>query len=201
MRYLLLMMLATVLVCGGCSHISSIGDGGTTDADTDTDSDTDSDTDTDTDSDTDSDSDSDTDTDTIIVLDCADGNGKLDENTGLCWQFLKSVDEYTWQESIELCDGLSLGGYEDWHLPTSQEYIEMLGGCDSDVLGGGTGYCNSCEESTKCTALFGVDEGYFWTSTEYYTVNALYVAFLTGEMGYCPTYPDCFFTVRCVRPS
>ncbi len=53
MRFLLLTVLTTVLVCGGCSHVLSIGDGGTADADTDTDSDTDSDSDTDTDTDTD----------------------------------------------------------------------------------------------------------------------------------------------------
>ena len=62
MRYLLLMILATVLVCGGCSNGSSSGDGsGTTDTDSDTDSDTDGDSDADTDSDTDSDTDTDAD--------------------------------------------------------------------------------------------------------------------------------------------
>ncbi len=54
MRYLLLMALATVMVCSGCSHVLSIEDGGT-DSDSDADTDTDSDADTDTDSDADSD--------------------------------------------------------------------------------------------------------------------------------------------------
>ena len=49
----MLMVLATVLVCGGCGDDDSSGDGGTTD--TDSDSDTDADTDTDTDSDSDGD--------------------------------------------------------------------------------------------------------------------------------------------------
>ena len=54
MKYLVLVVLATVLVCGGCSNGSSSGiDGGTTDSDTDTDTDVDTDADTDTDSDTD----------------------------------------------------------------------------------------------------------------------------------------------------
>ncbi len=49
MRYLILMAVATALVCGGCSHVLSIKDGGTdSDTDTDTDTDTDADTDTDT---------------------------------------------------------------------------------------------------------------------------------------------------------
>ncbi len=50
MRYLILMLLATVMVCGGCSNGSSGGlDSGTTDTDIDTDTDTDSDSDSDTD--------------------------------------------------------------------------------------------------------------------------------------------------------
>ncbi len=51
MRYLLLTVLATVLVFGGCSDVPASSDGGATDSDTD--ADTDSDTDTDTGSDTD----------------------------------------------------------------------------------------------------------------------------------------------------
>lgn len=47
MKYLLLMVMATVLVCGGCGDDGSDDTGG--DADSDSDSDTDSDTDTDTD--------------------------------------------------------------------------------------------------------------------------------------------------------
>jgi hypothetical protein len=52
MRYLFLMVLATVLVCGGCGDDRRSG-GSDSDTDTDTDSDSDTDTDTDTDSDTD----------------------------------------------------------------------------------------------------------------------------------------------------
>ncbi len=63
MRYLLLMLLATVLVCG-CHHVGSLDGAAGPDTDSDSDSDSDIDTDTDTDSDIDSDTDSDTDTDT-----------------------------------------------------------------------------------------------------------------------------------------
>ena len=55
MRYLLLMVLATVLVGGGCRDDDGIGGGGDSDTDSDSDSDTDTDTDSDTDSDTDTD--------------------------------------------------------------------------------------------------------------------------------------------------
>lgn len=53
MRYLYFMVLAVVLVCGGCSDEPSDSiDSGTTDTDTDTDTDVDTDVDTDTDTDT-----------------------------------------------------------------------------------------------------------------------------------------------------
>lgn len=55
MRYLLLMVLATVLIYGGCDGDSRGTGGSDSDADTDSDTDTDADTDTDSDSDTDTD--------------------------------------------------------------------------------------------------------------------------------------------------
>ncbi len=58
MRYLLLMILATVLVCGGCGDDDNDDTGGDSDSDSDTDTDTDSDSDSDTDTDADTGSDS-----------------------------------------------------------------------------------------------------------------------------------------------
>ncbi len=62
MRHLILTAFATALVvaAAGCSRVSSIGDGGTADADTDGDTDSDSDSDSDADSDTDTDTETDT---------------------------------------------------------------------------------------------------------------------------------------------
>ena len=76
MRYLLLMVLATVLVCGACGDDVRPDDDGGPDSDSDTDSDTDGDTDTD--------SDTDTDTDYLPMTDCE--GGKYDPNSDLCWE-------------------------------------------------------------------------------------------------------------------
>ncbi|MFO8073093.1 MAG: hypothetical protein R6V85_14575 [Polyangia bacterium] len=135
------------------------GDGGEAEgeaqADADTDSDTDSDTDTDTDSDTDSDSDD--------PHHCA--GGRLDPATGLCWQNPPlDESEYFWPQD---CLDLELGGHDDWYIPTRQDFVELLGGCDQGVLSGNYGYCNSCAQSETCSALFGDDQGYYWAATYY----------------------------------
>ena len=67
------------------------------------------------------------------------------------------------------------------------------------VWEGMDGYCASCAESATCTALFGLEEGWFWSSTEYYELDAWLIAFSDGYMGYSPTYPDCLHKVRCLR--
>ncbi len=76
MRYLLLMALATLLVCGGCSNGSSDSDGGTTDSDTD----------------------SDTDTGDLPSMEPCEG-GYYDPATDLCWQDPPSTYVMTWYEA------------------------------------------------------------------------------------------------------
>lgn len=81
MKYLFLIMLAAVLVCGGCSDDDeSGGDAGT---DTDTDADTDADTDTDSDSDTDTDTDTSTEMVVFYQFDSCNGTTPDSMGTGL----------------------------------------------------------------------------------------------------------------------
>ncbi len=54
-----------------------------------------------------------------------------------------------------------------YRLPTRNEMIALLGGCESDMLEGYGGYCNSCEESNNCSAMFEqFNDEEFWTSTK-----------------------------------
>ena len=45
----------------------------------------------------------------------------IDHVTGLTWQRDDDGIKRTWQEAIEYCDGLTLGAYSDWRLPTKKE--------------------------------------------------------------------------------
>ena len=66
----------------------------------------------------------------------------------------------SWHDAKNACPG----GYR---LPTRQEFMSLLGGCDAKVRGGGRGYCNRCAKSNKCSSMFGKDEGWYWSSSSY----------------------------------
>lgn len=180
-----LMTVATgMFVLAACSHIDNGSDG---DAGTDSDSDADTNTDADAGSDTDSDTD---------PLDC-DG-GRYDESTGLCWQHPRTIDDYAWQAAIDYCDGLDFGGHTDWVLPTRQDFVDLFGGCDDNVLDGYNGWCNPCPESETCSALFGADTDWYWSSSSSsITDNAWYVNFVSGIVN--PGPKELLNFVRCVR--
>lgn len=174
-RFMSLVSTLAVLFAAGCFDLEmpdeiDFGDG---DADTDTDTDTDIDTGAD-------------------PLDC-DG-GRYDSSTGLCWQH-PTVCCYEWQQAIDYCEGLFLNGHTDWYLPSKQDFIDLLGGCDSGVLGGGTGYCDSCGSSGTCSALFGSDVDWYWSSS--YDSYPWGVSFVDGYVSYVGGGYSHY--VRCVR--
>jgi hypothetical protein len=61
----------------------------------------------------------------------------------------------------------------DWELPSRDELVALLGGCDDEVEAGGEGFCDSCEENEECAAMFtflnAEDDLVLFTST--YTVD------------------------------
>ena len=48
-----------------------------------------------------------------------------DKNTGLMWQQIPSSDDYTWQEAVDYCESLELGGYDDWRMPSCKELYSI----------------------------------------------------------------------------
>lgn len=130
-----------------------------------------------------------------IVADC-DG-GRLDLRTNLCWQDPKADGSFEWQEAIDYCAGLDRAGHTDWTLPSRDEFIELLGGCDSDVLDGEWGYCDSCDESEACSALFGSDDEWYWSLSPCDSYCAWYVDFDHGYVNGGDV--DYGYSVRCVR--
>ncbi len=178
------------LAVSGCKDkekdADTAGDAGTYDGGPDAGSDTSaqSDTDTDTDADTDSDTDlddggpdsgsdagtyPDTDTDTGSVQEC--GETEVSQpGTDLCWfrcpmgrtwdgsECTGDTARKNWNDAMATCpDGYS--------LPTRDQFMALLGNCDSYVTGGSYGSCDSCSASSTCNGMFGSDEEVYWTST------------------------------------
>jgi hypothetical protein len=155
----------------GCDSTAELDDDAGT-SDTDTDTDTDGDTDTDTDSDTDSDSDSDADGG---ESDCGAPWGWYDETSGLCWENPPtSTDEVYVEEAITYCDSLSLGGHDDWRLPSISELRSFIRGCAATMTGGECGVTDECTLQSECWSSSCVNgngcevgtgpgvDGYYW---------------------------------------
>lgn len=48
-----------------------------------------------------------------------------DNNTSLMWQQVPSSKDFTWQEAVDYCNSLELGGYTDWRMPTAKELFSI----------------------------------------------------------------------------
>ncbi|MCP4679103.1 MAG: DUF1566 domain-containing protein [Deltaproteobacteria bacterium] len=119
-----------------------------------------------------------------------------DESNGLCWQHPRATGLYTRQAAMDYCSGLNLAGQTDWRLPSRDDFIELLGGCDNDVTSGDWGYCNSCEKSETCNALFGSEENLYWSST-LENKNKAWTAYL-GSGRLSRIFVRSYVNVRCV---
>jgi hypothetical protein len=95
-----------------------------------------------------------------------------------------------WQAAKQACPS----GYR---LPTRQELVDLLGGCNGDVHSGKGGYCNKCSESSNCSRMFPSDTDWYWSSSPYDDDLAWYANFDDGSVdwGINVFASD----VRCVR--
>lgn len=51
----------------------------------------------------------------------SEGNIVIDNSNNLMWQRSSGQDRTNWNDSIEYCNSLTLGGYDDWRLPNLDE--------------------------------------------------------------------------------
>ena len=73
-----------------------------------------------------------------------EGGGTVSDNvTGLTWEASPPSTQGTWEDALSYCDGLSLGGFEDWRLPTRIEMTSVLDysqpGWSNDAFSGASG--------------------------------------------------------------
>ncbi|WP_460275838.1 Lcl C-terminal domain-containing protein [Celeribacter sp. ULVN23_4] len=55
------------------------------------------------------------------------GDGTVtDEATGRMWQQSDDGERREWKEALAYCEGLELGGYDDWYLPDSKELQSIV---------------------------------------------------------------------------
>lgn len=132
--------------------------------------------------------------------------GKLDEKALLCWEDPAPAGRLNWLDAVDHCNQISREGYDDWRIPTLDEFLFLLDGCDASVLGGEIGSCLSCADSPVCSSMFGADGGHYWTSSDFGTLQDTKwcVDLGTGEVSEMETYVGVseYVTdarVRCVR--
>lgn len=132
------------------------------------------------------------------VVSCANGNGRLDSSTNLCWQEPAPENPLTWQGAFNYCDNLSLGGIANWRLPSYLDFTLLLGGCDPDLFEAKDGYCHTCEDSPMCNEMFPLDTKGHWSQVTLVDGTAWVANFLTGRLHTVDRLKERNF--RCVSP-
>lgn len=57
----------------------------------------------------------------------SNGNIVIDSNSKLQWQDDRYIPEKkNWEEAIDYCESISLGGYTDWRLPNINELLSIM---------------------------------------------------------------------------
>ncbi|MCD6497508.1 MAG: DUF1566 domain-containing protein [Deltaproteobacteria bacterium] len=116
-----------------------------------------------------------------------DGDTVLDRVTGLEWQRGVATEAYDWWDARDYCSNLSLGGADDWRLPSRIELVSILdfGGLDPTI---------------DHDAFPDTPSDFFWSSSPVPFLNLAYgVRF---ELGFIYDHdPTGTGHVRCVRGS
>lgn len=89
-----------------------------------------------------------------------------DSLTGLEWQVTPPCESFFWDEAVDYCWSLVLGGFSDWRLPSISELRTLLSGCPETETGGECGVTDECQELScwsdiclGCTLSEGPDNG------------------------------------------
>jgi Protein of unknown function (DUF1566) len=109
-----------------------------------------------------------------------------DAVTGLTWQVSPPKEPLTQSEAASYCDGLELGGHDDWRLPSRVEYVSLLD------EGKGAGYALPPAVPFDAT-------GTYWTSSTSGVTVGLFFVVDDAVGGWNVVVEDSESPARCVR--
>ena len=84
------------------------------------------------------------------AVDAAEADGETcaggwyDSTSDLCWQVPPAGRLLNRNDAIAYCDGLTLEGHDDWHLPTIGELRSLVRGCRPTETGGACRVTDAC---------------------------------------------------------
>ena len=111
----------------------------------------------------------------------------IDTSTNLMWQDDANVTSITknWQDAIDYCENLTLGGHSDWHLPSKNELQSIT---------------DSSKYNPPISSVFQhTNSSVYWSSTTVESAPSIawYVQFYYGGDDWGTKTSDIY--VRCVR--
>ena len=112
----------------------------------------------------------------------------IDVASGLAWQYAEDLHQKTWQEALAYCEGLELGGFTDWRLPSIKELQSLINyGRDFPAIDGEY-------FGLESFALEGRDHWQFWSATPWYILYADVGLIWNSD----PQYPSWVRAVRAI---
>ncbi|WP_027185371.1 DUF1566 domain-containing protein [Desulfovibrio inopinatus] len=114
------------------------------------------------------------------------GDGTVTDNiTGLVWAQDDDGEGHTWYEAVEYCDALTLGGFSDWRLPTTNEFINLA---------------DFSRYSPPVPPYFYFTTGWYWTSNSVASDDSLaWKIGFNATLDQHHTSKTSYYRIRCVR--
>lgn len=112
-----------------------------------------------------------------------------DDATGLLWADKDNGSDVNWSQAAGYCENLSLGGYDDWRLPTINELKTL--------------YDRSLSQQYKIKGPIKLEAAGMWSGSTNNSGDAWSFNFFNGGTSLSPTRGGCSGSGRalCVRGS